>query len=325
MAVQFQDYYQTLGVERTASQKEIQSAYRKLARKYHPDVNKEPGAEERFKQVAEAYEVLKDPEKRKRYDALGANWKAGQEFTPPPGWEMHFDFGPQGAAEFEDLGGFSSFFESLFGGGGAPFGARGGFETRRQPRSRRGQVQEAEITVSLEEAWRGATKEIALESVELGPDGQPRRTRKELSVRIPEGATDGATLRLAGQGGLGMAGGEAGDLFLRIRIAPHPRIRIAGNDLETTVDIAPWEAALGATVEVPLVEGRASVKVPPGSQSGTRLRLRGQGLKRRDGVRGDVLVELRIVVPRTLSARERELFEKLQRESAFRPRDGGSP
>jgi len=325
MAVQFQDYYQTLGVERSASQKEIQSAYRKLARKYHPDVNKEPGAEERFKQVAEAYEVLKDPEKRKRYDALGANWKAGQEFTPPPGWEMHFDFGPQGGAEFEDLGGFSSFFESLFGGGGAPFGARGGFETRRQPRPRRGQVQETEITVSLEEAWRGAGKEIALESVELGPDGQPRRTRKELSVRIPEGATDGTTLRLAGQGGPGAAGGAAGDLFLRIRIAPHPRFRIAGHDLETTVDVAPWEAALGATVDVPLLEGRASVKIPPGSHSGTRLRLRGQGLKRRDGARGDLLVELRIVVPRTLSARERELFEALQRESEFKPRDGGSP
>jgi len=337
MAVRFQDYYQTLGVARNASAKEIQSAYRKLARKYHPDVSKEPGAEAKFKQAAEAYEVLKDPEKRKRYDALGESWREGQEFTPPAGWQppaggTHFEFrGSPG--DFADLGGFSSFFESFFGGG-SPFagagageegeelfrqGARGARGTgARAPR--RGTTHEAELTLALEDVLRGGTQELTLETHERGPDGQPRRARKSYSVKLPPGTTEGTTIRLAGQGESGAHGGPAGDLYLRVKLAPHPRFRVAGHDLVMSVPIAPWEAALGAKIPLALLDGEATVSVPAGSSSGSKLRLRGLGLPRRDGTRGDLLVELKIVVPKDLSAKERELFEELARVSSFRPR-----
>jgi curved DNA-binding protein len=322
MAVRYQDYYQTLGVDRGASEKELQRAFRKLAREFHPDVNKSPGAEERFKQINEAYEVLKDPEKRKRYDQLGANWQAGQEFTPPPGHERApFGGGFQGFAGFGDRyfgddlgGGFSSFFEAMFGQAGAQHGRTRG------PRARRGHSQEAEIELSLEDVARGGTHEIVLQSVEHAPDGRPQRSERRYDVRIPPGTTEGTTIRLAGQGAAGAGGGPSGDLLLRVRLAEHPRFEVDGFDLATRVDIAPWEAALGAKIDVPLLAGAATLTVPPGSSSGRKLRLRGQGLPQRDGTRGDLVVELSIAVPPNLTPRERELYEQLGRESPHRPR-----
>ena len=313
MAVRYQDYYQILGVERGASAKEIQAAYRKLARELHPDVNKTAGAEDRFKQVTEAYEVLKDPEKRKRYDQLGANWRDGQEFSPPPGFEgLRFDFGE---GDFGDLGsGFSSFFEAMFGEGRGP--------TRRAARSRprRGATHEAEVQLTLEELVRGGTHTITLQRIDHDARGVPHSQRQSYDVRIPPGTTEGTTIRLAGQGAPGAAGGPSGDLLLHVRLAPHAAFEVRGYDLATTLKVTPWEAALGAQIEVPLLQGRAALTVPAGSSSGRSLRLRGQGLPRRDGSRADLLVELAIHVPRELSARERELFEQLARESGFDPR-----
>lgn len=320
--MQYQDYYQTLEVSRTASQAEIQRAYRKLARKLHPDVNKAPDAEQRFKALSEAYEVLKDPEKRQRYDALGSNWRAGQEFTPPPGFEgVRFGFGGRGL-EFEDLeGDFSSFFESLFGGGG-PLG--GSFEsprTVRTGRARRGATQEAEITLSLEDLVRGGQRDLVLESRSLDAQGRPGTTRRSYSVRIPPGTREGTTIRLAGQGAAGARGGQPGDLLLHVRLQPHARLRVEGeDDLAVDVPVAAWEAALGARIPLPLLEGEATLSVPAGTSSGARLRLRGQGLPRRDGSRGDLLAVVQIAVPRVLSSEERELYEKLARVSSFRPR-----
>lgn len=321
--MEYQDYYETLEVARDASQEDIQRAYRKLARKLHPDVNKAPDAERRFKAAAEAYEVLKDPEKRKRYDALGSSWRAGQEFTPPPGFEgMRFDFGGRGgAADFEGLGGFSSFFESLFGDAD-PFAERfGGRRTTRAPRPRRGLTQEAEVALALEDLVRGRPLDLTLESRAVGPDGRPSSERKTYAVNVPPGTREGTTIRLAGQGGAGASGGEAGDLLLRVRLQPHPRLRAEGeDDLATDVWVAPWEAALGARVPVALLEGEATLSVPPGSSTGARLRLRGQGLPKRDGTRGDLYAVVQIAVPRELSAQERELFEQLARTSTFRAR-----
>jgi curved DNA-binding protein len=319
--VEFQDYYKTLGIERSASQEEVRRSYRKLARTYHPDVNKEAGAEARFKQITEAYEVLKDPEKRKRYDALGSNWRAGQDFTPPPGFEgFEFDLGGARAGG-EGFGDFSSFFETLFGGGGfgGPFagGARRGGPRGRRPRA---VAQEAELVIPLEEAVRGATREVALEAQEVGADGRVGLARKTLSLKIPPGTRPGTVMRLAGQGARSSHGGPAGDLLLHIRIAPHPRFTIEGDDLSTRLPVTPWEAALGTKVELQLVEGSAELSVPPGSKSGKKLRLRGQGLPKKGGGRGDLYVELAIHVPATLTPRERELFTELARESSFDPR-----
>lgn len=312
--VRYQDYYQTLGVDRGADDKTIHSAYRKLARKHHPDVDKSAGADERFKHINEAYEVLKDKDKRARYDALGANWREGQEFTPPQGFEgTQFDFDGLGGR------GFSSFFESLFGEVGGAHFEFGGANARGQ-RARRGGSHESAITLALEDVLHGGSHDVVIASIEHDAHGRPRRAERRLSIKLPPGTTEGTAIRLAGQGEPGRNGGEAGDLILRVHIAPHPRWRVAGPDLETPVAITPWEAALGAKVPVGLIDGEASVSVPAGSQSGSKLRLRGQGLPRREGGRGDVLVELVIAVPSELSARERELFETLARESRFDPR-----
>jgi len=325
MAVTFQDYYQTLGVNRTASQDQIRRAYRKLARKYHPDVNKAKDAEDKFKQVNEAHEVLKDPEKRKLYDQLGANWKAGQEFRPPPGWEnVRFEFGgAPGAEEFDLGGGFSDFFETLFGGRRATRrgGGAGGRATQ-ATWSMPGQDHEAEIIVRLEDSYYGATRTITLQGQEVDEQGRLRPTSHTYEVRIPAGVTDGSRIRLAGKGGPGIGGGNPGDLFLKVSIEPHPRFRVDGHDLQVEVPVTPWEAALGATVEVPVVEGTANLKIPPGIQSGQKLRLRGKGLPRRDDGRGDLLAVVKIVVPKTLSDRERELFAEMARVSSFNPRRG---
>jgi len=325
MAVTFQDYYEALGVSRSATQDEIRRAYRKVARKYHPDVNKAKDAEEKFKQINEAYEVLKDPEKRKRYDQLGANWKAGQEFRPPPGWEnVHFEFrGSPGAEEFDLGGGFSDFFEMLFGGRRGSRQAGGGATSGRQASwSMPGQHHEAEVTIRVEDSYHGASRTITLQGQEMDDQGAVRPVSHTYEVRIPKGVTEGSRIRLAGKGGLGIGGGPPGDLYLKIHLEPHPRFRVDGHDLHVEVPVTPWEAALGATVEVPVVDGAANLKIPPGTQSGQKLRLRGKGLPTRDGGRGDLFAVVKIMVPKALSNRERDLFAEMAKASSFNPRRG---
>jgi curved DNA-binding protein len=310
--VKFRDYYEVLGVSRIASAGEIQRSYRKLARKYHPDLNKTKEAEDRFKEINEANEVLSDPEKRKRYDTLGENWKAGQEFRPPPGWEQaaRFDFGGGGQ------NGFSDFFEAFFGGG-SPFGGTGGFGGAggftgqsgfggSGPRMRRGpEPVEAEFEISIEDAVIGATKQIQLRD-------ESGKTRG-ITVKIPAGTTDSTTMKLAGKKG------EA-DVYLKVRLAQHPRYSVVDHDLIVRLPVTPWEAALGAKVDLQLPDGSIKLSVPPGSQSGGKLRVRGRGLPKKGGNRGDVLAEIKVVVPTSLSDSEREIFEKLASVSRFNPR-----
>lgn len=301
MAVGFRDYYEVLGVPRGASDEAIRSAYRKLARENHPDVNKDPGAEDRFKEVSEAYEVLRDPEKREKYERLGANWKAGEDVSGASGFGGGFAGGDgQG---FGDGDGFSDFFESFFGGRRGASGGFAGF-------SMRGGDQEATIDVTLEEAARGGKQRISL------ADG------RDFEVQIPPGVRDGQKIRLSGQGGEGASGGPAGDLYLRVRIKRHPRFRREGDDLVVEIPVAPWEAALGATVPVPTLDGSARVKVPAGSSSGRRLRLRGEGMPGPGGRKGDLYASVKVVVPKVLEKRERELFEELAAVSRFDPRQG---
>jgi curved DNA-binding protein len=310
MAVGYRDYYELLGVERGASEAEIRRAYRKLARQYHPDINKEPGAEDRFKEISEAYEVLRDPDKRARYDRLGANWRAGEDVSGAQGFNGFGGFGgDQGGVrvEFGDGAEFSDFFESLFG---ARRGRGGGRSSGFEGFAGRGADHEALLELTLEEAAVGGQRQL-----QLG-DG------RTYEVTIPAGVRDGQRIRLAGEGGQGRSGGPAGDLFLRVRITPHPRLRLEGRDLHVELPVTPWEAALGATVEVPTLNGSAKVKIPPGSSSGRRLRLRGQGFPS-DGGPGDLYATVQIRVPKRLSARERELFEQLAEASNFdarRPR-----
>lgn len=324
----YKDYYATLGVKKDASQEDIQKAYRKLARKYHPDVNKDPAAEVKFKELGEAYEVLKDPDKRKKYDQFGSAWKRAQQGGPRPGgYEgMPFDFGGFDGYDFSGFGGaggaggagpegFSSFFEMLFGSGG-PGGAAGG---RRQARGfggrgrARGGDTEATIQLTLEEAVLGGTREITLSDNETGQ-------RKTLSVRIPEGIRPGQKIRLAGKGQPGFDGSPAGDLLLKVEILPDARFRIEGSDLYTTVPVTPWEAALGGEAEVETPTGRLRVRIPAGTSSGRKIRLRERGLSGPGGTKGDLFAEFRIVVPEQLSERERALFEQLAEASEFRAR-----
>jgi curved DNA-binding protein len=314
LPVSFRDYYEVLGVPRGASEEEIRSAYRKLARTYHPDVNKEPGAEDRFKEISEAYEVLRDAEKRKRYDRLGANWKAGEDVSGAEdfggfgGGQGGFGRGQGGfgdvRVEFGDGNGFSDFFESLFGGRGPGPGRAGGFDGF----SARGGDHEATLEISLEEAARGGRRKISL------GDG------RDYEVNIPAGVRDGQRIRLAGEGGGGAGGGPSGDLFLRVRIKPDRRFRVEGSDLFVELPVAPWEAALGATVDVPTLNGTARVKVPAGSSSGRRLRLKGEGMPGPGKQRGDLFAIVKIVVPKKLGRRERELLEQLAETSKFDPR-----
>ena len=303
MAVGFRDYFEALGVPRGAGDEEIRSAYRKLAREYHPDVNRDPGAEDRFKEVSEAYEVLRDPEKREKYERLGANWKAGEDVSGASGFGGG-GFGGGDGRGFGDGAGFSDFFESFFGRQGGSRG--GGFEGF----SMRGGDQEATLEVSLEEAARGGKRKISL------ADG------RDFEVQIPPGVRDGQKIRLAGQGGEGAGGGPAGDLYLRARIKRHPRFQREGDDLVVEISVAPWEAALGATVSVPTLGGSAKVKVPAASSSGRRLRLKGEGMPGPGGRKGDLYASVRIVVPQKLEQRERELFEELAAVSRFDPRRG---
>jgi curved DNA-binding protein len=310
MPVAFQDYYEALGVSRDASEDEIRRAYRSLARRYHPDVNKEPGAEDRFKEISEAYEVLRDPEKRQRYDRLGSNWRAGQDVSGAGGFEEGFGRGNGAGGVRMDFGGgeFSDFFEGFFGRRRGPRRAGagpGGFERF----STRGGDLEADLDLALEEAARGGKRWLSL-------DGG-----RSVEVDIPRGVRDGQRIRVPGAGATGIGGGPSGDLFLRVRLRPHPLFRVQGGDLYVDLGVSPWEAALGAEVPVSTLDGNARVKVPAGSSSGRRLRLRGQGLPASAGApAGDLFAVVMIRVPDKLSRRERDLFERLASVSKFDPR-----
>jgi curved DNA-binding protein len=295
MPVAFRDYYETLGVSRGATSEEIRSAYRKLARRYHPDINKDEDAEQLFKEVAEAYEVLSDADKRERYDRLGSNWRQGEDVSGAPGFDGFERARPDGVRfEFGD-GAFSDFFESLFG------------SARTGDIRMRGADLEAVVDLSLEEAAAGGPLRVSL------GDG------RSFTVNVPAGVRDGQRIRLAGRGGEGVAGGSTGDLFLRVHLRPHPRFRVDGQDLYVDVPVAPWDAALGTTLEVPTLTGSAKVRLPSGSSSGRRLRLRGEGMPDRQGRHGDLYARVQIMVPRELDERERQLLEELRAGSSFHP------
>lgn len=319
--MEYRDYYETLGVPRDASQDDVQKAYRKLARKYHPDVNKAEGAETRFKEINEAYEVLKDPAKRAKYDQFGSAWKQAQASgSPPPGFEdvfSAFGFGGGGPRRggFRTAGedsGFSSFFEMLFGSAGPTGttwswrGAPSGFEEAPPAGD-----EEAVLSLPLEEAARGGQRELTLRD----PGGGERT----LKVRIPPGVRDGQRIRLARQAGR-RGPGARGDLYLKVQLLPHPVFRLEDGQLVTSLPVTPWEAALGGEADVPTLNGPVRIKVPPHSSSGRRIRLRGKGYPRAQGEPGDLIAELRIVVPQHLSEEEEYLFRKLRDISIFEPR-----
>ncbi len=287
----YKDYYNTLGISRDASQDEVKRAYRKLARKYHPDVSTESDADTRFKEVGEAYEVLKDPEKRAAYDQLGSNWQNGQQFQPPPEWA---DFGFSNSG-FQGGGHFSDFFDSLFG--------------QQQSRHATGRDVHARLEVTLEQMASGAPVELALQVPQLAPDGSTRSSVKRLKVKVPPGLTEGESFRLKGQGHASPGGGPAGDLYVDLVFAPHPSYTVSGLDVHSELSIAPWQAVLGDKVSVATLNGPVMVRVPAGSTTGKRLRLAGRGLPGNPA--GNHYVTLKIDIPTSLSERERELYSQL--------------
>jgi len=313
--MKYKDYYQILGVARDATEEDIKKAYRKLARKFHPDVSKEPNAEERFKEIGEAYEVLKDKEKRAAYDHLGRH-RPGEDFRPPPDWAEQFTrgFGTGGGfgGGFTEEVDLSDLFGDFFGGGRRRARARGF--------TRPGQDYEAIVHLSLEDAARGAEVSLDLNVPEYDAEGMPRRVPKTITVRIPKGVTDGQKLRVPGKGGPGMNGGPAGALYLDIRLRPHPLFQPSGHDLYLELPITPWEATLGTAIEVPTLAGKVRLKIPPGAAAGQKLRLAGKGLPKPDGAHGDLYAVLQIVTPSTITPRERVLYEDLGRISSFNPR-----
>jgi curved DNA-binding protein len=304
--MKFKDYYEVMGVARDASAEDIKRAYRRLARKYHPDVSKEPDAEERFKELSEAYEVLKDQDKRAAYDQLGERWQEGQEFRPPPDWNREFSGGFGGTSH----GGFSEFFEDLFGGaggaGGGSFRAGGAHAT-------------AQVEIDLEQALHGGSRSIALTRIERNAQGRPERRVQQLNVKIPAGVTDGQQIRLAGQGEPGIGGGPPGDLFLQVRIRPHRLFRVQGRDIWLDLPVTPWEAALGATVRIPTLSGKVDMKIPKGSQSGRELRLKGKGLPGKPP--GDQHVVLKIVTPPADGPEAEALYRQMAETLPMNPRE----
>jgi curved DNA-binding protein len=346
MAVQFKDYYETLRVPRDASDPQIKKAFRKLAREHHPDVAKNKrDAEEKFKEINEAYEVLGDPAKRKKYDELGADWKSGAEFRPPPGWQTYTGRPFTGArarggdSEFHFGGtGFSDFFEQVFGSTGRSRGGFGKTVFSQDDLAERGRDVEGDILVTLEETVRGSVRTVSVRHAgtcdHCGGSGERAgracnacsgsgRVAKvnKYQVKIPAGVAEGERLRLAGRGEAGTGGGSAGDLFLRVRFARHPNFDVDGHDLIYEAELAPWETVLGTTISVPTLSGPVNIKIPPNTQNDRKLRLRGRGLPRRDAANGDLIVVVRIQVPERVTEREKALWEQLARESRFNPRD----
>lgn len=316
--MEYKDYYKTLGVSRDAKEDEIKRAYRKLARKYHPDVSKEANAEEHFKEVQEAYEVLKDAKKRSAYDQLGSNWKSGQEFRPPPGWQDFGGFGGQGGFEDAEDGSFSDFFASIFGRGAQ---GQGGFRQSRHGgfRQQQGQDEHARLGISLEEAFHGGPKTVHLQVPEMDAHGRMHHQTRTLKITIPKGVVSGQQLRLSQQGSKGTGRAPAGDLYLEIQVNPHPVFSLQGRDVYITLPITPWEAALGAKVTVPTLGGSVDMKIAPGSQAGQKLRLKGRGLPGKPEV-GDQYALLQIVTPPAHTDAERALYEKMAKEMPFDPR-----
>jgi curved DNA-binding protein len=313
--MEYKDYYKILGVERGATQDEIKRAYRKMARTYHPDVSKEPGAEAKFKDAGEAYEVLKDPEKRAAYDQLGAGWQQGQEFRAPPNWDAGFEFSGTGFAGAEGAE-FSDFFETLFGGArrrAGPFAERREFHAP-------GQDHHAKIAIDLRDAYTGAKRAITLRVPEVDSQGHVAVKDRTLNVTIPKGVREGQHIRLAGQGAPGIGKGPAGDLYLEVRFAPDPVFRVEGKDVYLDLPVAPWEAALGASVKVPTPEGPVMLKIPPGSTKGRTMRLRGRGIP--GAPPGDLHAVLKIIVPPADTDKAKDLYRQMERELPFNPRAG---
>jgi curved DNA-binding protein len=304
--MEYKDYYKVLGVERDAAAETIKSAYRKLARKHHPDINKEKGAEDRFKEISEAYEVLKDPEKRAAYDQVGRGFKPGQEFRPPPDWDSGFEFSGGDAGEFSD------FFESLFGRmrGRRP-SAGGEFRAR-------GQDHHAKVLIDVEDAYHGATRPISLRAAELGEDGQVHLRERQMSVSIPKGVRQGQMIRLVGQGSPGFGDGPAGDLYLEIEFNPHSIYRVDGKDVYLDLPVAPWEAALGGKVKAPTPSGTVDLTVPAGSGQGRKLRLKARGIPAQEP--GDFYVILQIALPKATTPDAQRLYREMAEKLAFNPR-----
>ena len=307
----FKDYYKTIGVERDASQGEIKRAYRKLARKYHPDVSQEADAEAQFKDLGEAYEVLKDPEKRAAYDQFGADWQSGQDFHPPPNWDAGFEFSG-GDNTSGDTSGYSDFFESLFRQNYRSASRRqSGFHAR-------GEDHHAKVLVDLEDAYRGATRSITLQSPELDSSGRVITKQRTLNVKIPKGIKQGQRIRLSGQGAPGLGEGKTGDLYLEVGFKPHNMYRVEGHDVYLDLPVTPWEAVLGATVKVPTPDGTVDLKIPKATSSGRKLRLKKRGIPGKPP--GDLYVVPQITLPPADSDAARELYRKMEQELAYNPR-----
>jgi curved DNA-binding protein len=313
--MEFKDYYEVMGVERSASQADIKRAYRKLARKFHPDVSKEANAEVRFKELGEAYAVLKDPEKRTAYDQLGENWKAGQNFRPPPDWDAGFQHGGAGFGGGDSDGSaHSDFFESLFGRdfrSAQSAGKRANFNAR-------GEDQHARVMIDLQDAYRGTARDITLRAPEPDGSGHLKTRQRTLKVKIPKGVKQGQRIRLSDQGSPGQGNGRNGDLYLEVEFNPHRHFRVQGHDVYLNLPLAPWEAALGATVKVPTPDGPVDLKIPPGSISGRKLRLQKRGIP--GDPPGDLYVELVITLPPAESDAAKKLYRTMESELEYNPR-----
>jgi curved DNA-binding protein len=320
----YKDYYKALTISKDASQEEVKRAYRKLARKYHPDVNKDPAAEVKFKEIAEAYEVLKDVEKRKAYDTFGSNWQAGQDFKPPPNWKSRYH-----RPTYESQGGsaehFSDFFESLFGsggagGGGSRFSAED-FSSFGRERHAKGDDLHAKVSITLEDSYHGAKRTITLNRTVDDGRGRLAVEPQSLQITIPKGVIEGQQIRLEGQGNAGYGRGPKGDLFLEIVFLPHPFFTVIKRDVYLVLPVTPWEAALGATIAVPTLGGKVDLKLPPNSQTGGKLRLKKRGLSSKSQT-GDQYVTLAVHAPPAETAEQRQMYEKMEKLMPYNPRTG---